>query len=46
MAVITMLFPILLLPTSQELIYRFVHVGVCVGVYKSDVDEGVSLDFL
>ena len=41
--VLTVLIFILLLPTSQELIHRFVLLGVCTCVSKSDVDDGVSL---
>ena len=42
---LTLFIFIFLLPLSQEIYLRFLHVGVFVQVSKSDVDYGVSLDF-
>ena len=42
--ILTVLILIFLFPTSQELIHRFVLVGVRASVYKSDVDNGISMD--
>ena len=44
--VLTILIPIFLLIYIQELIRWFMLASVCVRVPKSDVDYGVTLDFL
>ena len=44
MAVLTVLILLLLIPTRQELIHWLILVGIRVSIYKSDVDDGISLD--
>ena len=43
-AVLTTLIIILILPTIKEIIHRFVIVGVRARIFKSEADDGVSLD--
>ena len=43
-SVLTMIILLLLLPTSQEFIRRFVLVCVHVSISKYDIDDGASLD--
>ena len=45
MAVLTVLILIFPLPKIQELIYWLILVGIGVIIPKSDIDDGVSLDF-
>ena len=44
-AVITVIILLLILPTSQDLIYWLMLVGICVSKSKFDFDDGVSLAF-
>ena len=46
-AVITVIIRIYLLPTIQEIIYWLILAGISISISisKSDVDDGVSLDF-
>ena len=43
---LTLFVILLFLPTSQDIIHRFFIMGVCVSIYKSDVNYDVSLDLL
>ena len=44
-AVLTVILLLLILPIIQELIHRFVIVGVHLSVSKYDVDNSAILDF-
>ena len=44
MAIFNVLVLILSLPPIQDLIYWLLPVGVCVQVFKSDVDYVISMD--
>ena len=46
MTVLTVLILLLIIPMSQELIHRFIPVGICVIFFELDINYGVSLVFL